>query len=80
VQAPGSTSTGPTLRREDIDRTGIPWETNIFEDDEDMRSVDQAILMLNQALTISTILALTLTTCLETVFDDLIPKNSCSCR
>lgn len=53
VQAPGSTSTGPSLRHEDIDWTGTPWEANIFDDDEDMMEVRQSILTLNQSLIVS---------------------------
>jgi hypothetical protein len=53
VQAPGLTQTGRSLRQEDIDLTGTPWERDIFEDDEDMKDVRRSILMLNQALTVS---------------------------
>jgi hypothetical protein len=55
VQAPGSISTGPSLRREDIDWSGTPWVGDIFDDDEDMKEVRRSILTLNQALTVSTI-------------------------
>jgi hypothetical protein len=53
VQALGPTSTGPSLRREDIDWIDTPWEGDIFEDDEDMKDVCWSILTLNQALTLS---------------------------
>jgi hypothetical protein len=45
------------LRHEEIDWTSTPWETDIFDDVKDMKSVRRAILTLNQALTVSTSLS-----------------------
>ena len=53
AQVPSSPSTGPTLRRTEIDWNGTPWQEDIFDDNEDMRAARNAILTLNEALTIS---------------------------
>jgi hypothetical protein len=51
------------LRHREIDWNGTPWQEDVFDDNEDMRAVRNAILMLDEALTVRPFLALSLTTC-----------------
>jgi hypothetical protein len=50
---PGSTSTTQGLKRGEINWNGTFWEGDTFDDDEDMKEVRRAILMLNQSFTVS---------------------------
>jgi hypothetical protein len=53
-QQPGSTpSTAQGLKSGEINWNGTQWEGDIFDDDEDMKEVCQAILTLNQAITVN---------------------------
>jgi hypothetical protein len=58
VQVPGSSSTGPTLRRWEIDWNGTHWQEGIFDDNEDVRALRNAIVTLNVVLTVSLLLVL----------------------
>jgi hypothetical protein len=62
AQVLDSSSSGPTLRRWEIDWNGTPWQEAIFDDNEDIRAVQNAIVTLNVALTVSLLLVLLPTT------------------
>jgi hypothetical protein len=62
AQVPDSSSSGPTLRRWEIDWNGTPWQEDIFDDNEDMRAVRNTIVTLNVTLTLSLLIVLFLTT------------------
>jgi hypothetical protein len=47
AQVPGSSSSEPTLRCWVIDWNGTPWQEDIFDDNEDMWAVRNAIVTLN---------------------------------
>jgi hypothetical protein len=44
---------GSRLKSGEINWNGTQWEGDIFDDDEDMKEVRQAILTLNQAITVN---------------------------
>jgi hypothetical protein len=62
AQVPDSSSLGPTLMRWEIDWNDTPWQEDIFDDNEDMRAVQNSIVTINVALTVSFLLVLFLMT------------------
>jgi hypothetical protein len=61
AQVPDSSSSSPKLTRWEINWNGTPWQEDIFDDNEDMGAVGNAIMTLNVALTVSFLLVLFLT-------------------
>jgi hypothetical protein len=56
THVPDSSSSGSTLTRWEIDWNGTPWQEDIFDDNEDMRAVRNAIVTLNVVLMVSFLL------------------------
>jgi hypothetical protein len=53
AQVPNSSPMSPRLSRREIDWNDTPWQEDIFDDNEDMRAVWNAIVTLNVALMVS---------------------------
>jgi hypothetical protein len=64
------------LRRREIDWNGIHWQEDVFDDNEDLMVVQNAILTLNEALTVSLSLVLFLTVYFQAILDDLLLWSS----
>jgi hypothetical protein len=60
------------LPRREIDWNDTPWQEDIFDDNEDMRAVRNAIMTLNVVLTVSFLLELFLTMYFWVVTDELL--------
>jgi hypothetical protein len=60
------------LPRREIDWNDTPWQEDIFDDNEDMRAVQNAIVTLNVVLTVSFLLELFLTMYFWVVTDELL--------
>jgi hypothetical protein len=55
-------SIGPDVAAGEIDWNDTPWQEDIFDDNEDMRTVRNAIVTVNAALTVSSLIVLFLMT------------------
>jgi hypothetical protein len=55
AQVPDSSLSSPRLPRREIDWKDTPWQEDIFDDNEDMRAVRNAIMTLNITLTVSSL-------------------------
>jgi hypothetical protein len=64
------------LPRQEIDWNDTPWQEDIFDDNEDMQVVQNAIVTINVALTVSLFLVLFLTTYFRIVTDELLLSSS----
>jgi hypothetical protein len=64
------------LPRQEIDWNDTPWQEDIFDDNEDMQAVQNAIVTINVALTVSLFLVLFLTTYFRIVTDELLLSSS----
>jgi hypothetical protein len=60
-QVHDSSPLSPRLPRREIDWNDTPWKEDIFDDNEDMRAVRNAIVTLNVVLTVSFLIVLFLT-------------------
>jgi hypothetical protein len=61
AQVPDSSPSSPRLPQREIDWNDTPWQQDIFDNNEDMQAVQNAIVTLNVALTVRFLIVLFLT-------------------
>jgi hypothetical protein len=76
TQVPISSPLSSRLPRREIDWNDTPWKEDIFDDNEDMRDVRNAIVTLNVVLTVGFLIVLLLTTFFRGVADELLCWSS----